>query len=73
MYGSGRASEYGLSSGRKESTANDPFNGVRYHYSAMACELIQDLLQVDDRKRISAQQVLDKYHDWFKSHDAIIF
>lgn len=53
--------------------ANDPFNGVKYHYSADVSQLIHDLLQIDDRKRISASEVLEKYHDWFVSHDAVIF
>lgn len=72
MYNTGRNIDNGTQS-RRDSTANDPFNGVKYHYSAAVSQLIRDLLQVDDRKRISARQVLEKYHDWFISHDAVIF
>lgn len=52
---------------------NDQFNGSKFHYSANVFRLIKDLLQVDDRKRITADEVLVKYHDWFKVNDAVIF
>lgn len=58
---------------RQQSSLYDPFNGKKYHYSLQACQLIKDLLQVNDKKRITAAQVLDKYRDWFALHDAIIF
>ena len=50
-----------LIAGDKRSSGTE----LQYHYSMQVCQLIKDLLQVNDKRRITAAQVLEKYHGWF--------
>lgn len=49
----------------------DPFSSA-ICYSRAARNLICDLLQVDDTKRIAAAEVLHKYRPWFELHGALL-
>ena len=59
----------GLASERNnESKQDDPYSNV-INYSKQAKMIVKDLLILDPKLRPSSEEILSKYHYWFKSFD----